>query len=37
MEIHTTDMEEIIEAYATMEELEGQLGAAFTVATGGIW
>ena len=26
VEIHTTDMEEIIEAYATMEELEGQLG-----------
>ena len=25
VEIHTTDMEEIIEAYATMDELEGQL------------
>ncbi len=29
MEIHTTDMEEIIESYATMDELEGQLGDAF--------
>jgi len=29
VEIHTTDMEEIIEAYATMEELEGQLGGGF--------
>ena len=39
VEIHTTDMEEIIETYATMDELEGQLGggAAFTAVTGGIW
>ncbi len=29
MEIHTTDMEEIIEAYATMDELEGELGGSF--------
>nr|WP_300851435.1 LytTR family DNA-binding domain-containing protein [uncultured Acetatifactor sp.] len=29
VEIHTTDMEEIIEAYATMDELEGQLGGGF--------
>ena len=27
MEIHTTDMEDIIESYATMDELEGQLAA----------
>lgn len=27
--IHTTDTEEIIEAYATMEEMEGQLGSSF--------
>lgn len=27
--IHTTDMEEIIEVYATMDELEGQLGGGF--------
>lgn len=27
--IHTTDTEEIIEAYATMDELEGQLGSSF--------
>ncbi len=29
VEIHTTDMEGIIESYATMEELEGQLGGGF--------
>ena len=29
MEIHTTDMEDIIESYATMDELEGQLGGGF--------
>ena len=29
VEIHTTDMEEIIEMYATMDELEGQLGDGF--------
>lgn len=29
VEIHTTDMEEIIETYATMDELEGQLGGGF--------
>ncbi len=29
VEIHTTDMEDIIESYATMDELEGQLGDAF--------
>ena len=29
VEIHTTDMEDIIESYATMDELEGQLGDGF--------
>ena len=29
VEIHTTDMEGIIESYATMDELEGQLGGGF--------
>ena len=29
MEIHTTDMEDVIESYATMDELEGQLGDGF--------
>ena len=29
VEIHTTDMEGIIEVYATMDELEGQLGDGF--------
>ena len=29
VEIHTTDMEEIIETYATMDELERQLGGGF--------
>ena len=29
MEIHTTDMEDIIETYAGMEELEGQRGDGF--------
>ena len=29
VEIHTTDMEDIIESYATMDELEGQLGGGF--------
>ncbi|RKJ18744.1 DNA-binding response regulator [bacterium D16-50] len=29
VEIHTTDMEEIIETYATMDELEGQLEGGF--------
>ena len=29
VEIHTTDMEDVIESYATMDELEGQLGDGF--------
>ena len=29
VEIHTTEMGEVIEAYATMDELEGQLGDSF--------
>ena len=29
VEVHTTDMEDIIESYATMDELEGQLGGGF--------
>ena len=29
VEIHTTDMEDVIESYATMDELEGQLGGGF--------
>lgn len=29
VEIHITDTEEVIEAYATMDELEGQLGGSF--------
>ena len=29
VEVHTTDMEDIIESYATMDELEGQLGDGF--------
>ena len=29
VEIHTIDMEEVIESYATMDELEGQLGDGF--------
>ncbi len=29
VEIHTTDMEDIIESYATMDELEGRLGEGF--------
>ncbi len=29
MEVHTTDMEKVIESYATMDELEGQLGDGF--------
>ena len=29
VEIHTTDIEDIIESYATMDELEGQLGDGF--------
>ena len=37
VEVHTTDMEDIIESYATMDELEGQLGVAFTAAAGDIW
>ena len=34
MEIHTTDMEDVIESYATMDELEGQLGDGFYRGTG---
>ena len=37
VEIHTTDMEEIIEAYARWRNWKDSLGAAFTAATGGIW
>ncbi len=29
VEVHTTDMEDIIESYATMDELEGQFGGGF--------
>ena len=29
VEVHTSDMEDIIESYATMDELEGQLGDGF--------
>ncbi len=29
VEVHTTDMEKVIESYATMDELEGQLGDGF--------
>ena len=29
VEIHTTDMDDIIETYVTMDELEGQLGGGF--------
>ncbi len=29
VEIHTTDMEDVIESYAMMDELEGQLGDGF--------
>lgn len=37
VEIHTADMEEIIETYATMDELERQLGGGFYRCHSAVW